>query len=147
MPINETEKERLNLSMPVANDVKLGDIIQDLQESTGGSTSVAWSEVTGKPSTFTPSTHAHTVSQISDATSVGRSLLSAQDASAARVVIGAGTSNLSIGTTASTASAGNHAHNASQISNTAISGVTGTNVQAVLESLATRIAALEGGGA
>ncbi|MEK5109844.1 hypothetical protein MHI57_24595 [Cytobacillus sp. FSL K6-0129] len=147
MPINETEKERLNLSMPVANDVKLGDIIRDLQENAGGSVSVAWSEVTGKPSTFSPSTHSHTASQITDATTVGRNLLSSQDAAAARTAIGAGTSSLSIGTTASTASAGNHAHNAGQISTTAISGVTGSNVQAVLESLAAKIAALEGGGA
>lgn len=96
MPINETEKERLNLSMPVANDVKLGDIIQDLQENTGGNTSIAWGEVTGKPSTFPPSTHTH---------------------------------------------------NGTQVTVSAISGVTGSNVQTVLESLAAKIAALEGGGA
>lgn len=51
-----------------------------------------------------------------------------------------------IGTTASTAAAGNHTHTASVISTTAITGVTGTNVQAVLAELAARIAALEGGG-
>lgn len=32
----------------------------------GSATSVPWSGVTGKPSTFTPSTHSHTVSQITD---------------------------------------------------------------------------------
>ncbi|MDQ0270730.1 hypothetical protein [Cytobacillus purgationiresistens] len=134
--------------MPVANDVKLGDIIKDLQENTGdGSTAVAWGDVTGKPSTFPPSTHTHTASQISDASTVGRGVLSAQDAAAARTAIGAGTSSLAIGSTASTAAAGNHAHNAGQVSTTAISGVTGANVQAVLESLAAKIAVLEGGSA
>lgn len=69
----------------------------------------AWTEVTGKPSTFTPATHTHTASQISDSTATGRSVLTAADATAARAAIGAGTgnSNLTIGTTATTAKAGN----------------------------------------
>ena len=44
---------------------------------------------------------------ISDATAVGRSVLTSTDQSAARTVIGAGTSNLALGTTATTALAGN----------------------------------------
>lgn len=32
MTITNSEKERLNVSMPVANDIKLGDIIAKLQE-------------------------------------------------------------------------------------------------------------------
>ena len=45
---------------------------------------------------------------ITDATTVGKSVLRATDAATARSVIGAGTSNLVIGTTASTAKAGNY---------------------------------------
>ena len=44
---------------------------------------------------------------IGDATTVGRSVLTAADQSAARTAIGAGTSNLALGTTATTALAGN----------------------------------------
>lgn len=91
MPITDSEKRRLNESMPVANDVKLGDIIQSLQSGSSGGTSV-------------------TSDQITDATAVGKSLLKAADAAAARTAIGAGTSNLALGTTASTAAAGNHTH-------------------------------------
>lgn len=42
--------------------------------------------------------------------------------------------------------AGNHTHAASAINTAAITGVTGTNVQAVLAELAGRIAALESAG-
>ena len=44
---------------------------------------------------------------ISDSTATGRSLLTAADAAAARTAIGAGMSNLAIGTTGTTAAAGN----------------------------------------
>lgn len=75
--------------------------------------SVPWTGVTGKPSTFTPSTHTHiigdvtglqtalddkaasshthTANQISDSTTVGRAVMTAADAAAARAAIGAGT--------------------------------------------------------
>lgn len=65
--------------------------------------------ILNKPSTFPPSAHTHTASQISDATALGRSLVTAASASAARSAIGAGTSSLTTGTTASTACAGNDA--------------------------------------
>lgn len=91
MPITDSEKRRLNESMPVANDVKLGDIIQGLQSASGGGSSI-------------------TSAQITDATTVGKSVLTAADATAARTAIGAGTSSLALGTTASTAAAGNHTH-------------------------------------
>jgi hypothetical protein len=45
---------------------------------------------------------------ISDATAVGKSVLTAVDATAARTAIGAGTSSLAIGTTASTAKIGTY---------------------------------------
>lgn len=50
-----------------------------------------------------------TSSQITDATTVGKTVLTAADAATARTAIGAGTSNLALGTTASTALAGNTA--------------------------------------
>lgn len=45
---------------------------------------------------------------ISDASAIGKLVLKATDAAAARTAIGAGTSNIAIGTTASTAKAGNY---------------------------------------
>lgn len=75
-----------------------------------------WAQVTGKPTTFAPSSHTHTAAQISDATATGRSVLTASDAAAARTAIGAGTSNLAIGTTATTAKAGNYQPTWAQVS-------------------------------
>lgn len=49
-----------------------------------------------------------TASQISDSTAVGRSIITATDAAAARTAIGAGTSSLVIGTTSTTAKAGDY---------------------------------------
>ena len=57
-----------------------------------------------------PASHTHTAEQISDATTVGRNVLKASSQSAARTAIGAGTSNLALGTTSSTAAAGDHTH-------------------------------------
>ncbi len=51
--------------------------------------------------------HTHTAAQVSDSTSVGRALLTAVDAAAARAEIGAGTSSLELGVTGATAAAGN----------------------------------------
>ena len=48
-----------------------------------------------------------TAANISDSTLTGRSVLTAADAAAARTAIGAGTSSLAIGTTGTTAAAGN----------------------------------------
>lgn len=56
------------------------------------------------------SSHAHTASQVSDATPVGRLVMTATDAAAARTAIGAGTSSLALGSTSTTAAAGNHTH-------------------------------------
>ena len=50
-----------------------------------------------------------TAADITDATAVGRDVLTAANAAAARAAIGAGTSSLALGTTASTAMAGNYA--------------------------------------
>jgi hypothetical protein len=51
--------------------------------------------------------HTHTASQISDSTAIGRTVLTAADAAAVRTAIGAGTSNLAIGTSGTTAMVGN----------------------------------------
>lgn len=56
----------------------------------------------------TPLAHTHPASAISDSTTVGRSVLTAADAADARSAIGAGTSNLAIGTTSATAKAGDY---------------------------------------
>ena len=60
---------------------------------------------------------------IRDATSVGRSVLTAADAAAARTAIGAGTSSLALGTTSSTAKAGNYAPSTAEV--TAAGAITG----------------------
>jgi len=98
------------------------------------------------PATFPPSSHSHTATDISNSTAVGRNVLTASDQQAARAAIGAGTgngtSNLQLGTTSSTAAAGNHTHPASAITFSPAAGITATNVQAAIEA-----AAASGGGA
>lgn len=69
----------------------------------GEPTAVAWSDVTGKPTTFPPT----------------------------------------IGTTATTAKAGNAVQTAAQTTATAVAPGTATNVQAILAELSARITALE----
>ena len=59
--------------------------------------------------------HTHTASQISDATTTGKNVLTASSQSVARSAIGAGTSNLAIGTTSTTAAAGDHTHTPASI--------------------------------
>ena len=58
----------------------------------GGGGSTAWADVTGKPSTFPPSVHTHVATDISNSTTVGRSVLTAADAAAGRTALGAETS-------------------------------------------------------
>jgi hypothetical protein len=70
--------------------------------------------------------HTHTASQVSDSTTVGRSVLIAADAAAARTAIGAGTSNLAIGTTSTTAKAGNYQPTSANISDAASIATVGT---------------------
>ncbi|WP_396902681.1 hypothetical protein [Mycolicibacterium sp.] len=80
---------------------------------------------------------------ISDASATGQSVLKAADAAAARTAIGAGTSSVVIGTGGAQAAAGNHTHNAGQVTATAVDGGTATTVQGILAELAARIAAVE----
>ncbi|XTZ18186.1 hypothetical protein ACQSSU_12830 [Micromonospora echinospora] len=79
--------------------------LQTVLDGLGGPPAVAWDDITGKPVAF-PTTAA----DVGDATAVGRSVLTAADATAARTAIGAGTSNLAIGSSGTTAAAGNHTH-------------------------------------
>ena len=57
-----------------------------------------------------------TASQITDSTTIGRSVLTAETAAEARTAIGAGTSNLAIGETATDAKAGDYQPTWAQVS-------------------------------
>lgn len=98
-----------------------------------GSAVVLWGAIPDKPTTFPPSTHTHQSGQIDDSTTVGRALMTAADAQVARAAIGAGTgngtSNLTLGTTSTTAAPGNHAHTATQVAFTPSGAITATNAQ------------------
>jgi hypothetical protein len=91
----------------------------------GASGEVSWDDVAGKPSTFPPTIGttattamagntaipaAPTADTLSGATAVGKQIIKATDAAAARTAIGAGTSSLALGTTATTAAKGDHTH-------------------------------------
>ncbi|MGJ5667811.1 hypothetical protein QLG13_08070 [Rhodococcus aetherivorans] len=84
-----------------------------------------------------PTLHTHTAINITDASTVGRSVLTAVDAAAARSAIGAGTSDLALGTTASTAKAGNYAPVAADISDAT---TVGRNVLKATDAAAARTA-------
>ena len=58
-----------------------------------------------------------TADDITDATAVGKSVIKAADAAAARLAIGAGTSNLKVGATAADAKVGNYAPNTAEVAN------------------------------
>lgn len=67
---------------PVAN-------VKGPQGDQGAAGTTSWAGITDKPSTFTPSSHTHPANQISDSTTVGRAVVTAADAAAARSAIGA----------------------------------------------------------
>jgi hypothetical protein len=120
-----------------------------LPAPTGGGTGTTISGAPSVwPSTFPASAHNHPASQISDATTVGKSVMTATDAAAARTAIGAGTgngtSNLALGSTATTAAPGNHAHGAVAVTVAAGTGLAATDVQAALAELKAAIGT--GGG-
>jgi len=80
----------------------------------------SWLEVTGKPSTFPPEAHLHPVTALSDASAVGKSILTAASAGAIRTLLGvdsAGTSNLQLGTTATTAKPGDYVPDWAELTN------------------------------
>lgn len=91
--------------------------------------------------------HTHTAAQISNASAVGRAVLTAADAAAARTAIGAGTSSLAIGTTASTAAAGNHTHTGLLTgSATAVNNSTATDVAGLVTDFNALLGALRARG-
>lgn len=72
-----------------------------------------------------------TAADITDATTVGRNVLKATDTAAARTAIGAGTSNLAVGTTGTTAKAGNYVPTTAEVS-TALKAKTQINALAAV---------------
>ncbi|MER7331673.1 MULTISPECIES: head fiber protein [unclassified Micromonospora] len=94
-----------------------------------------------------PTAHTHTAAQISDSTVIGRSVLTAADAAAARTAIGAGTSNLVLGATGTTAAAGNHTHAGLLTgSATAVNNSTATDVPGLVADFNNLLAALRARG-
>lgn len=74
-----------------------------------------------------------TVDTLEGATDVGKSVMKAATAADARAAIGAGTSNLTVGTGATNAKAGNYQPTVAQVE----------GLQAIITDLTTRIEALE----
>lgn len=110
---------------------------------TGGSGTgglVLWDSIPDKPTTFPPSPHTHPVGQISDASAVGKAVVTAASQQAARAAIGAGTGNgtsdLQLGSTGTTAAPGNHSHAASAIAFVPVGSVTATDVQTAIAQAA-----------
>ena len=86
-------------------------ILQWVTSVAGPGGSVAWGDVTGKPSTFAPSAHTQAASTISDSTTAGRALLTAADNTAQRTLLAlGGSATLNVGTLAGTVAAGDHNH-------------------------------------
>lgn len=137
-------------------DSLTGDVVFaiDADGVVGGN--VAWDDVTGKPATFPPTigtsattakagNYAPAVADISDATATGRSVLTAANAAAARTAIGAGTSSLTLGTTGTTACAGNDARLLTG-SATAVNNSTATDVAGLVTDFNALLAALRSRG-
>ncbi|QED11527.1 hydrolase [Arthrobacter phage Qui] len=80
-----------------------------------GDGSTAWNSLPYEGADKAAVGHTHTVSQLTDATTIGKEILLDATAADVRATIGAGTSNLVIGTTGTTAMAGNKTFNFSEI--------------------------------
>lgn len=133
-----------------------GDDIAEARASIGAGTSnliVGTAASQAKAGNYQP-----TAANISDASTVGRSILTATDAAAARTAIGAGTSNLTIGTTGTTAMAGNTSllaigttgttaaagnHNHAITADAASGLAAAANLQAAFIAMSARVKALE----
>ena len=98
------EVEKLKGDAPEAFDT-LGEIAAELAAN-----ETERSALTNTIAAKADRVHTHTALEISDATTVGRDVLTAESEDAARQAIGAGTSSLVLGTTSSTAAAGDHTH-------------------------------------
>jgi hypothetical protein len=62
-------------------------------DEAGSANAVEYVNVANRPTTFPPSSHNHPAAAINDSTPVGRAVLTAADAAAARAAISAGTGN------------------------------------------------------
>jgi hypothetical protein len=80
----------------------------------GGGSTVTWATLPDRPDTFPPSGHTHLRSELSDISPLANQFLGDATAQEMRARIGAGTgngtSNLQLGTTATTAAPGSHTH-------------------------------------
>lgn len=98
-----------------------GMVLTNLGDAAGWASSAAG--IVGAPSTwpsaFPSLSHSHPASEINNASSVGRNVLTAADAQAARAAIGAGTgngtSNLTLGSASTQAMPGNRVFSATEI--------------------------------
>lgn len=104
--------------------------IEEALEASGAGGGVTWEDIEGKPSI--PA--AATVDNLGGAGTVGKAVMKAGDAAAARTAIGAGTSNLKVGTAATDAKPGNYKPTLAEI---------GAASEADLSALANRVTALE----
>ena len=117
---------------------KLNNIEEGIKSVEDNGLTIGTTASTAKAGNYQPTT-----ANISDASTIGKTILTASDATAVRTTIGAGTgtSNLAIGTTASTAAAGNHNH---AITANVDSGLgASANLQAAFVALSARVKALE----
>ena len=83
------------------------DTLQELADALGNDPNFA-TTITNQIAGKADKAHTHVATDITDSSAVGRSVLAASTAAAARSAIGAGTSSLTVGTTAGTAKAGNY---------------------------------------
>lgn len=103
------------LGAPIIRNNTMIQMMGTVTASSGGS--VAWGDITGKPAV----------------------IAAGADAAAARAVIGAGTSSLVIGTTASTAMAGDKFTQGSAVSNVGSQTVSGEDAAVVATSATTAV--------
>jgi hypothetical protein len=94
----------------------------DTKKMKVGDGATAWTTLPYWDDQSAPAVHTHTVSQLSDATTIGKDILKDVTAADVRATIGAGTSSLVIGTTSTTAMRGDKTFAFSEIT-----GTLGTN--------------------
>lgn len=86
------------------------------------------------------------MTKIGETTAHSRDVMRSDSAAKTRQIIGAGTSSLTIGTTGSTAAAGDHKHSYADLTNKpTIPSTDGLASQSALDELAARVTALESG--
>lgn len=105
----ELGKAILKVTDPAAARTAIGAGTSNLALGTGANNA--------KPGNYAPK-----VEEISDASTIGKTILKGTDAAAVRTAIGAGTSNLTIGTTGTTAKAGDYKPAAVDISDASAVG-------------------------